>query len=341
MRRMRFLPVVAALAIAMPGAIPAPLLAAPAAKSAETSARARLEAAFAQLARQTDGTVGVAVQRVGGGDAALLNAGTTFPMASTFKIAVAGAILARIDKGEMTLGQLVTVDPALIVNSAGIAEQTPHDGVALSVHNLLELMLTRSDNTATDVLLAEAGGPAAVTAWLRGIGITGQQIDGGTGPLILRALGVPPGPGSFRERRAAAMADPTMRERSQKRAPNVAFNNDPRDASTPEAMLKLLLTIRAGKAVSAASTKTLIEIMERCHTGDKRLKGLLPVDTVVAHKTGTLMSIANDVGLVTLPDGSQFAIAVFVKGDTKGTEVQDRVIADVARTAYDYFLLGG
>ena len=328
----------AMLAIASPAAAAAPV----ASKTVDVAqAKQRLVESFARLAQQTDGTTGVAIQQIGGGDVMTLNAGTRFPMASTFKISVAGAIFSLIDSGKLTLDHMITVDPALVVPSDGIADQLPHRGVSLSVHNLLELMLTRSDNTATDVLLAEAGGPAAVTAWLRGIGITGQQIDGGTGPLILRALGVPPGSGSFRERRAAAMADPAMRERSQKRAPNVAFNNDPRDASTPEAMLKLLLTIRAGKAVSAASTKTLIEIMERCHTGDKRLKGLLPVDTVVAHKTGTLMSIANDVGLVTLPDGSQFAIAVFVKGDTKGTEVQDRVIADVARTAYDYFLLGG
>ena len=308
MRRMRFLPVVAALAVAMPGAIPAPLLAAPAAKSAEAGARARLEAAFAQLARQTDGTVGVAVQRVGGGDAALLNAGTTFPMASTFKIAVAGAILARVDKGEMTLGQLVTVNPALIVNSAGIAEQTPHDGVALSVHNLLELMLTRSDNTATNVLSETVGGPAAVTAWLRSIGITGMQVDRDT--RRIRPDGTP--------------------------FDLVTSNN-----STPEAMLNLLLAIRAGKAVSATSTKALIEIMERCHTGEARLKGLLPPGTVVAHKTGTLRDVANDVGFVALPDGNQFAIAVFVKGDTKGPQAQERVIAEISRAAYDYFMLLG
>jgi len=335
MRRPYFLS--ALMALTAVATVPA---AAPAA--AEAPARSRLEAEFARLAKQTDGIVGVAVQRVGGKDMTVLNAGTTFPMASTFKIAVAGKIFSRIDKGELTLGQLVTVDPAVIVNSAGIADQTPHAGVALSVYNLLELMLTRSDNTATDVLVTQAGGAAAVTAWLRGLGVTGQQVDGGTGALILRALGVAPGPGSFEQTlNAAIAADPSIRERDLKRIPNKAFNDDPRDASTPEAMLKLLLTIQSGKALSASSTKTLIEIMERCHTGDKRLKGLLPLDTVVAHKTGTLMSIANDVGLVSLPDGSKFAIAVFVKGDTKGAEAQDRVIADIARIAYDYFLLNG
>lgn len=306
------------------------------------AAQSRLEDAFARLARATDGTVGVAVQRVGGKPMATLNAGVTFPMASTFKIAVAGRIFDRIDAGELKLDTMVTVDPAVIVNSAGIAEQMPHPGIAMSVHNLLELMLTRSDNTATDVMVAQAGGPAAVTAWLRKTGITGQQVDADTARLIFRALDITPGPGTFRENITRAFAaDPAKRERDQKRTPNAPFNADPRDASTPEAMVALLQAIQSGKALSAASTKALIEIMERCHTGDKRLKGLLPPDTIVAHKTGTLMSIANDVGLVTLPDGSKFAIAVFVKGDTRGHDVQERIIAEIARTAYDYYALGG
>jgi len=307
------------------------------------AAPAKLESAFALLARQTDGTVGAAVQRIGGGPVYTLNAGQTFPMASTFKIAVAGAVLARIDKGDFKLDTMVTVDPAVWVQSAGIAEQMKHPGVALSVHNLLELMLTRSDNTATDVMVTQAGGPAAVTAWLRKVGVTsGQRIDADTARLIYRALGITPGPGTFRENIDRAFAaDPSKRDMDQKRLPNIPFNNDPRDASTPEAMVQLLAAIQSGKALSASSTKALIEIMERCITGEKRLKGLLPQNTVVAHKTGTLMSIANDVGIVTMPDGSKFAIAVFVKSDTKGVDTQERVIAEIARTAYDHYLLGG
>jgi beta-lactamase class A len=307
------------------------------------AAATRLESAFALLAKQTDGSVGVAVQRIGGGPVYTLNAGQTFPMASTFKIAVAGAVLNRIDKGELKLDTMVTVDPAVWVQSAGITEQMKHPGVALSVHNLLELMLTRSDNTATDVMVAQAGGAAAVTAWLRKVGVTnGQRVDADTARLIYRALDITPGPGSFKDNiERAFAADPSKRDMDQKRTPNVPFNNDPRDASTPEAMVQLLAVIQSGKALSASSTKVLIEIMERCITGEKRLKGLLPQGTVVAHKTGTLMSIANDVGIVTMPDGSKFAIAVFVKSDTKGVDTQERVIAEVARTAYDHYLLGG
>jgi len=272
-------------------------------------ARQRLVESFARLAQQTDGTTGVAVQRIGGGDVMMLNAGTGFPMASTFKISVAGAIFSMIDSGKLTLDHMITVDPALIVQSDGIADQMPHPGVSLSVHNLLELMLTRSDNTATNVLSETVGGPAAVTAWLRSIGISGgMQVD---------------------------------RDTRRVRADGTRFDIVTTNNSTPEAMLKLLLTIRAGKAISAASTKTLIEIMERCHTGEARLKGLLPLGTVVAHKTGSLQDVSNDVGFVTLPNGNQFAIAVFVKGDTKGPQVRDRIIADIARASYDYFLLLG
>lgn len=324
-------------------ALAGPAFAPPAAAQAAMVSPAGLEAALARIAAQTDGAVGVAMQRVGGGPIVTLNPGTTFPMASTFKIAVAGAIFDRIDRGELALATMIPVDPGVVVNSAGIAETLPHPGIALSLHNLLELMLTRSDNTATDVLVAQAGGPAKVTAWLRKVGIAGgQRIDADTARLIYRALDITPGPGTFRENIDRAFAaDPAKRERDQKRIPNAPFNADPRDASTPEAMLALLQTIAAGKALSPSSTATLLAIMERCHTGDKRLKGLLPAGTVVAHKTGTLMSIANDVGIVTLPGGTRFAIAVFVKGDTKGTETQDRVIAEIARTAFDYYTLGG
>lgn len=331
-----------AIVAALGGAGASPVTAKSTQQSQARPAPTTLAAEFARLAKGTDGVVGVAAQRVGGGPLVTLNAGQTFPMASTFKIAVAGRIFERIDKGELRLDQMIAVDPKMIVNSAGIADQTPHPGVSLSLYNLLELMLTRSDNTATDVLTATAGGPAAVTDWLQRLGIKGQRVDADTAHLIYRALDIPAATGTFKETIDAAFAaDPAKRERDVKRTANAPFNADPRDASTPEAMVQLLTMIASGKALGADSTRTLIEIMERCHTGDKRLKGLLPDGTIVAHKTGSLMSIANDVGLITLPNGGTLAIAVYIKGDTKGTETQDRVIAEIARAAHDYFLFKG
>jgi beta-lactamase class A len=303
----------------------------------------RIKAALEGPTRLTDGTVGFAIQRLGSGPLLTLNADQTFPMASTFKIAVAGAVLERVDRRALTLSTMVPVEPGVVVASDGIAQYLPHKGISLSIHNLLELMLTRSDNTATDVLVAQAGGPAAVTAWLRKVGVrSGQRVDADTARLIFRALDITPTGGTFRENIDRAFAaDPSKRERDEKRLPNPIFNADPRDASTPVSMVQLLQLIYAGKALTRSSTDTLIAIMERCRTGDKRLKGLLPAGTPVAHKTGSLMSIANDVGVVSLPNGDKFAIAVFVKGDTRGLETQERVIAEIGRTAYDYYAAGG
>ena len=83
----------------------------------------------------------------------------------------------------------------------------------------------------------------------------------------------------------------------------------------------------------------LLDIMRRCRTGDARLKGLLPADTVVAHKTGTIGGTTNDVGIITLPDGAgHVAIAVFVKASDKDAASRERAIAEIARAVHDYFL---
>lgn len=307
------------------------------AAAAATGPTEAVQAEIARLAKIAGGPVGVAAWRLDGtGPKLLLNADQAFPMASTFKVAVAGRILERVDKGELTLGQLVPVRPEQLVPSDVIAEQLIHPGVSLSVHNLLELMLTHSDNTATDVLTEVAGGPAAVTAWLKGQGIVGQRIDRDTAGLLRDFFGAPQGPFMqvFEE---FAKTHPELEDMGGK--PNPAFDDDPRDSSTPTAMANLLTRIYSGKALSAASTKVLGDIMARCHTGKARLLGLLPTGTVVAHKTGTIGGTVNDVGVITLPgDAGKLVIAVFVKKSTASMADRERAIAEIARAAHDYYL---
>jgi beta-lactamase class A len=299
---------------------------------------ARLEAEFARFAAMTDGSVGIAARRIGGKQTVVLNGNTLFPMASTYKVAVAGTILAQVDRGTLSLDTMLDVDPRMMV-SDGIADMLPHPGVTLSVFNLMELMLTRSDNSATDVLVRQGGGPQAVTAWLRSVGIRDQRVDDNTAHLLYRAMGIAPDAGSFgRNVDAALEADAGLRERDAHDLPNLAFAADPRDTSTPEAMLDLLIKIAQGKALKPETTHTLPDIMSRCKTGEHRLKALLPPGTPIAHKTGSLNGLGNDVGIVTLPDGSAFAIAVFVMKDTKGRETRDRIMAEAARATHDYFL---
>jgi len=312
-------------------------LSAIAAPADAAQSNAALDAEIARLAAPAKGVVGVAAWRLDGKGLRLsINADQPFPMASTFKIAVAGAILARVDRGQLRLDRVVAIDPQRHVESEVIADRFIHPGVSLSVHNLLELMLTQSDNTATDVLTDLAGGPAATTAWVRSQGIAGLRVDRDTAGLLRDFYGLPPGPFPA-ALEAGLKADPNLESKGTLRNPR--FDDDPRDTSTPQAMARLLDRISTGKALSRASTQVLMQTMARNRTGDARIRGRLPAETGVADKTGTIGASLNDVGVITLPgNAGKVVVAIFIKKSEVPFEPRERVIADIARSLYDYYL---
>ena len=118
-----------------------------------------------------------------------------------------------------------------------------------------------------------------------------------------------------------------------------AFYRDRRDTATPEGMARLLAKIQRGQALGPERTAQLLDIMLRCETGAARLRGLLPPEIQVRHKTGSLgIGVANDVGIIELPDAGHLVVAVFVKESARDVTAQERAIAQIARAAYDYFL---
>jgi beta-lactamase class A len=291
-----------------------------------------------RISNQIDGVVGIAAWRLDGrGPRILVNADQQFPMASTFKVPIAGTVLSQVDSGRLKLGQLVPVDPDMVVESEGLAETFSHPGVSVSLENLLELMLTVSDNTATDTLEKLVGGPAVVTQWVHSQGIIGLRVDRDTAGMIRDFYGLPGGP-SFPDSLAAGLkANPDLETKSDK--PDPKFDADPRDTATPAAMAQLLERIYTGKAMSPASTELLGEIQRRNTTGKARIRARLPAGTVVAEKTGTIGGSVNNVGVITLPgDAGQLIVAVFIKESSKPLEDRERVIADISRSLYDYFL---
>src|SRR3954452_9068166 len=197
-----------------------------------------VNAEIGRISQGIDGVVGVAAWRLDGrGPRVLVNADQQFPMASTFKVAVAGKILTDVDRGRLTLDQQVPVPHAMMVESEGLASAFHYGSVSVSVRDLLELMLTVSDNTAADVLTKLAGGPAPVTAWVRRQGVEGLRVDRDTSGLIRDFFHIPPG--SFPEALAAAIkADPELENKAS--LINPQFDADPRDTSTPRAMASLL-----------------------------------------------------------------------------------------------------
>ena len=294
-------------------------------------------AKIARVAKGLAGRIGFAAQEIGGKEVIALNGNESFAMASTYKVAIATTVLDRVDRGELRLDQLVEVPLDMFVTGVvALAETFPHPGIQLSVANLIEVMITESDNTATDVSMGLAGGPAAVTKNLRRLGITDFRVDRLT-TEILRDFYDLPGPATPKVAAEAFKNNPALV--TEQADPNPDFEADPRDHATPLAMLKLLLAIDGGTAMSPKSREFLLGVMSRTRTGVGRLKGLLPKGTPVAHKTGTAGGIANDVGYITLPDGRRFAIAVFTNSSKTSESDRDRAIAEIARTLFDHFYL--
>jgi len=293
-----------------------------------------------RLSAGSGGVVGVSALHLESGRRVSLRGGERFPMASSYKVPIAVELLRRVDAGELTLDRMVTLEPSdLHPGSGTLGDLFNKPGVALSVRNLLELMLLISDNSATDRVLDLAGGGASVTARMKALGLEGIEVSRPTVNLIADWVGLKslPPVGEW----SPAVWGPLFEgvpEMDQKAAA-IAFDKDPRDTATPDAMVQLLVKIQRKSLHRPETAELLLDIMRRCQTGEHRLKGFLPDGSIVAHKTGTIGGTTNDVGILTLPQGAgHVAISVFVKESERPVAERERVIAQISRAVHDFFL---
>ncbi|HEX4945795.1 MAG TPA: serine hydrolase, partial [Blastocatellia bacterium] len=244
-------------------------------------------------------------------------------------------LLTLVDQGKVRLDQMIELKASdLHPGSGTLTNLFKQPGVALSVRNLMELMLLISDNSATDICLRLAGGAEAVTARMKELGLNGITVSRPTIGLISDWMGVSEADWSSSELKYKRTLNDEERKAAAKK-----FDADIRDTSTPEAMADLLVKIYRKEILKRESVELLYDIMRRCQTGDARLKGILPAGTEVAHKTGSIGGTTNDVGIITLPDNAgHVAIAVFIKSSEKETPQRERVIAEIARAVHDFFL---
>lgn len=281
--------------------------------------------------------VGVAVLDPATGRSIAVNGERPYPMASTVKVAIAATYLANVDAGRRTLADMIPVDDRLRLRADGITFFTPHPGVSLSAANLIELMLTRSDNTATDVLLGHLGGPAVVQEWLRSNGIEGMRIDRSIAQLLLDRRGARAKPNQTPAealRRWDPVAPGSVGEPDNDNAPPAPVPaSDLRDTASPVAFAAFLHRLHSTSLLKPASRDFLFSVMRRCITGSNRIKGMLPAGTPVEHKTGTLAGVTDDVGYISLPNGRRLIFTAFARGGGN----RPTAIARAARAAYDAF----
>jgi beta-lactamase class A len=249
-----------------------------------------------RLEIESGGRLGVCVLETATGARHAHRGEERFPMCSTFKALATAAVLARVDAGKEQLTRRITFDASsIIVNSPVTEKRAGGDGMTLA--EICDAAMTRSDNTAGNLLLAGIGGPPGLTAFARGLGDQVTRLD---------------------------RNEPAL---------NQALPDDPRDTTTPNAMASTLQTLILGTtALSDASREQLTAWLIANKTGDTRLRAGFAKDWRVGDKTGAgERGTTNDVAVVWPPAGAPIVIAVYLTGASVPTAQQNATLASVAR----------
>lgn len=291
------------------------------------------------MAESSHGVFGAMAYHIESGQWVGVRETEPFPMASVVKIPVVLQYLHRVDLGEASLDDVVTITENDLRPGRSLMPGRFSNGVAMvPARELVRLMLVKSDNTSADAILRLAGGPEAVTARLRALGVSDVRVDRTLMETMLDEMGVTdrPPPELLTFFTARRLMDQTPLEARQ--AAVVRFVNDPRDTATPKGMVHLLWLIHQRLGLRQPNADLIVQLMEDAGRRRQRLNALLPPATPVARKTGTLECCTNDVGIITLPNGKGYlAIAAFAKGPARAWSAQRAAIARIAEAAYGYW----
>jgi len=268
-----------------------------------------LRSEFEQLAKPVKGIVGVSILNLETGDTLSYNGKARLVLHSVMKFPIALTVMHLVDSGVYTLNQLMHIPKRELVKDtySPMRDKYPK-GVDLPLIEIVKYMVAQSDNNACDFLLKTIGGTKTVQDYMLHLGVKGIAVR-------------------------ATEADMASEWELQ-------YTN----WCKPVEMTELLSRFYQGKILTKASTDTLYKIMTETTTGPKRLKGLLPAGTIVAHKTGTsptnaegLSPATNDVGIITLPNGKHLIISVFVCNSTNDEATREGVIAKIAKAVFDFY----
>jgi len=302
----------------------------------------RLQLAIAQLHRRFVGTSGIAVRAVDAGWTVEAGGRQRLPQQSVSKLWVAITVLDQLDAGRLSLATPVLVRPQdlTLFHQPIAALVAKSGGYQTTVGDLLDRALTHSDNTANDRLLHLVGGPGVVRSTMLGkqlgdirFGPGERALQSGTAGLTWQpsyAVG-----NSFEIARSHLSMDRRV-------AALDSYLADPPDGAAPLAIADALARLARGELLSPASTAYLLRTMGNSVTGRARLRAALPAGWQIAHKTGTGQDLGarsagfNDVGLLTAPDGTRFAIAVMIGDTTRPMRERQELIQAVASAVTEY-----
>ena len=276
---------------------------------AKTAAKTdtELQKQIEQIASEAKGRVGVKAEILETGETVALNGDERFPMQSVYKLPIGMATFWQVEQGKLKLDQHVRVEKSDFARPgqySPIRDKNPN-GTEMTVEELVEAAISDSDTTASDVLLRLIG-INEVMRYLNNLGVKNIMV-----------------------------AD-TEQEIGKD------WETQYRNWATPEGAVELMRAIAERRdKLSEPNQARIMKYLIATPRGLNRLKGLLPVEAVVAHKPGTsgardgITAATNDIGIITLPDGRHILIAVFVSDSPADEKTREMVIAKIAKAAWD------
>lgn len=260
-----------------------------------------------EIAKEAKGTVGVSVLNIETKKNISYNGNLHLPMQSVMKFPIALTVLHEIDLGKFKIDQLIHISKSDLPKTySPLRDKYPEGNVDVSLRELLSYMVSQSDNDACDILLNLIGGPKQVENYMHLLGIKNIAVKAS--------------------------------EFQMAQAWDVQFTN----WCEPVAMTQLLNIAFRPDFLSKNSHAYLWQMLQETITGPKQIKGLLPAETIVAHKTGRFdaeelgrKSTTNDAGVITLQNHQHLAITVFISNSAADLTTRESVIARIAKAAFD------
>ncbi|CCB67763.1 MULTISPECIES: class A beta-lactamase [unclassified Hyphomicrobium] len=257
--------------------------------------------AFAGLEKQYGGRLGVAVVDTGSGERMAYRADERFPMCSTFKLLIVGAVLHNVDKGSERLDRWIPFQASDLLDYAPVTKTAVGNG-GMTMSDLCAAAIEYGDNTAANLILKAVGGPDGATRYVRSLGDEVTRID---------------------------RFEPDA---------NTCIPGDPRDTTTPAAMLADLKALVLGDALSANARTQLLGWLNGCKTAARRIPADLPAGWISGDKTGSgANGTANDVAIIQRPNKKPLLVAAYSTGVAAKPADRDPMLADVGRIVARHF----
>lgn len=224
-----------------------------------------------------------------------------FAMCSTFKWALAAAILEQVDRGTLKLEAKVPYAETDILEHAPVTSANLDKG-ELSISELAQASVTVSDNTAANLLLELMGGPSALTHFFQNIGDKQTHLDRNE-PLL-----------------------------------NMNLPGDERDTTTPRAMATSFSSVLSTDILSLEGRSTLTEWLVATQTGLKRLRGGFPEHLRAGDKTGTGNGGAvSDVAVVWINPSTPIFVASYMSGSAEPLKRLEAAHREIGAFVLEHF----